>query len=242
VKALESMPVSPFRDGSPFVIGLSNDRDFLFVLLRTSDAVMRSQILREGLVIWFDAKGGTKKQLGIQYPIGQQGGGRLGGFGGGRSGRSAPADSESMWEQAEASGALGSMEILGPGKDDRLRMVVAKSDAPKVRISSDEGTVTYQIKIPLIATGEFHVAIGSAPGSMIGIGLTTPELRGESGGAATRGGSAGGRGGRGGRGAGGGGRRGGRGGGGGYGGQSGGSFEQPKAFKEWTTARLASEK
>ena len=63
VRALDAMPVAPFRDDSPFVIGLSNDRDFLYVLLRTSDAVMRGQILRDGLVVWFDSKGGTKKQL-----------------------------------------------------------------------------------------------------------------------------------------------------------------------------------
>jgi hypothetical protein len=244
-KALDSMPVAPFRDDSPFMIGLSNDRDFLFILLRTSDAAMRSQILREGLVVWFDSKGGTKKQLGIQYPTGQQGGGRFGGFG--RSwGRPASTDSEAMWEEAEASGALSSMDVLGPAKDDRLRMVVEKTEVPKVRISSAEGTVTYQIKIPLAATGEYHFAIGSAPGSIIGIGLTTPESTEQSGRSATGGGrgggGGGGRGGMGGRGGGGGGRRGGGGGGGGNGGQSRGTFDQPKALKEWSTVRLAEEK
>ena len=66
------------------------------------------QILRQGLTIWFDGSGGTKKTIGIRYPFIQRGsgandtGGDRGGYGGygyygyggycGISGTSADAD------------------------------------------------------------------------------------------------------------------------------------------------------
>jgi uncharacterized membrane protein YgcG len=233
--AVDSLPVVLFTKDSPFTIGLYNDRDFLYVLLRTSDAVMRARMLQEGFVVWFDPKGGTKKEFGIQYPSGQRGGGgRSGGYGG--RPRGGNTDVEVMWEQAENNGALAALELLGPGKDDRLRLLVARTTDPKVRITSVEGTVTYQMKVLLATNGEDHHAIGTKPGSVIGVGLVTPDPLENSNRSTMRGGGGGGSGGRagGGRGGRGGGRRGGYG-----GGQSRADFERPKPLKEWTTVKLA---
>jgi hypothetical protein len=226
----EHGPLTEFSKNSPFSIGACNDQDFLYLVLRTSDSGMRMRMLQEGLVVWFDPKGGTKKEFGIEYPTGQRGGrgGRPGGYGGRQRG----GDVDAMWAQAQSDGALNALEVLGPKKEDRLRLVTSRTDDPKVTISTAEGTVTYQIRVPLSATGEYHYTVGAAPGSVIGLGLATPSDDEEEGRTAMRGGRGSGRGG---------GGRGGRGGRGGYGGYGGGGdFERPKPLKEWTTLKLAS--
>ena len=73
--------------------GLDSSRERQRCRLRPAgclDAGARRQILRQGMIVWFDAEGGTKR-IGIHYPVVERGSGGegRGGFGGygGRRGR-----------------------------------------------------------------------------------------------------------------------------------------------------------
>ena len=177
-----------FSKDSPFMVSLYNNQNFLYLSFRTSDQSARLQLLQRGLIVWFDADGGTKKRFGIQYPIGGLAYGLPGGRGRGRgapprqddgSGNDDPRvqGPDAMWTEAEADGRLDNIEVLGPGKDDRRRLVLGKIEGIAAKIWSAEGTVTYQLQVPLRTSSELPYGIGStAPGSVIGLGLATPEL------------------------------------------------------------------
>jgi uncharacterized membrane protein YgcG len=244
----------PVTQNSHFAVSLYNNQNFLYVSLRTSDLATRLQLFESGLIVWLDAQGGNKERFGIQYPLGaldygfpQRGGGRDGLPGandGAGNAAPRPQNPDAMWEEAVADGRLDTIEVLGPGKDDRRRLTLGKVDGMAAKIWSLEGVVTYQLQVPLRASSELPYGIGAAPGAVIGFGLTTPEIkagRGDLPMGRRGGGDGGGRGGggRGGGGRGGGGRGGGapRGGGGGRAGR--GAFAAMRPIRDWTTMHLA---
>ena len=129
--------LQPLAKNVRWGIGLASDADHLYVALITSDALTTRQTLQEGLIVWFDAKGGKKRQFGIRYPTGMMGGpggprgGAQGEMGGGRGGELPPreggpigspgtaADVGSMFARAEAEGRLRQLEILRDGHEDQ---------------------------------------------------------------------------------------------------------------------------
>ena len=155
-----------------------------------------------------------------------------------------------MWKRALADLSLSQAEVLGPGKDDRHPLQLEAQQAIQAKIGRAEAMMVYELAVPLARNAELPVGLGTGPGSVIGIGIETPErpsVRGPGGepggfggGMGGRGGDMGGRGGgMGGRGGGMGGRGGGMGGPGGEGGRGG---EPQKPIKAWTTVRLAVQK
>jgi uncharacterized membrane protein YgcG len=225
----EWTPFVPFSKNSPFTLSLYNNQNFLYLALRTSDQATRLQLFRRGLIVWFDADGGTKKRFGIRYPVGTLTyGARPDGSRGDTS-----QDSDAMWAQAQTDGRLNSLEVLGPGKDDRRSLILGKIEGIAAKIWSTQGTITYRLQVPLRVSTEMPYGVGSAAGAVIGLGLATPDPEEyQSRPAVGLGGMGGGRGG-GGRG-----RRGGFGGSRvGGGGRSG--ARESKPIKDWTTVRLA---
>ena len=51
-------------------MSVENDATHVFVRIRTTDPATMQQIVRGGLLVWFDAKGGDAKTFGIKYPVG----------------------------------------------------------------------------------------------------------------------------------------------------------------------------
>src|SRR5512140_912120 len=51
-------------------IGVQNDADSLYLILRTSDKNIRNQVKYGGLIIWLDGTANEVKKFGIQYPLG----------------------------------------------------------------------------------------------------------------------------------------------------------------------------
>jgi hypothetical protein len=132
--------------------------------------------------------------------------------------------------------------VLGPKKDDVHSFLADAVPGIAVKVGSVEGSLVYELKVPIALSADFQYAIGAKPGALIGFGLETPKVEKpsrESGGGMGGMGGGGGMGGRGGRG-GGGGRGGmGRGGGGESGGMGRGGFEPPKPVKAWATIQLS---
>jgi hypothetical protein len=252
---VEWSELTSFGKDVPFSIGLKNDGQSLYVVLSSSDQSVPSLLMQRGLIVWFDAAGGTKKRFGIRYPViegsgagpGQRraaGSGPPGGGQGREPGREPgrppgaegppPEPSGLMFDPAK-DGRWGRLELLGPGKDDRRSLILEAAPGIEVRIGRVEGSVVYELKVPLQIDDGHPYAIGAKPGARIGVGLETPEVAkvespgdvGKPGGRPPGGGM------------GGGGMGGGppMGGGGGPGGGRG--FEPPKAIKAWATAQLA---
>lgn len=222
--------LQPFGS-DPVAIQFLNDGDYLYVRLTASDAGTRMQIMRQGMTIWFDPGGGTKKKLGIRYPVVERGGPG----GEGRAGRGRRGDDPSS-EEAEPSDRV---DVLGPGKDDARSLTRDHLQGMDVAIRSEQGTLQYELKVPLGRSADHPYALDVAPGKTIGVGLETAKTpqrsygQGRGGGGGMGGGMGGGGRGRGGMG--GGGRGGSRGGGGG--GQRG--FEPAKPLKSWGTVTIA---
>lgn len=226
-------PLVPLDERQPVSVAVANDGQFLYLVLTASDATTRMQIMREGLIVWFDPGGKDKKHFGIKFPVGmpiamdRAGGDRR------RGGQARPGE-EGRGRAFEE--AVNRLEILGPKKDDARSLVADAVPGVAVKVGQAEGSLVYELKVPLSKTTELPYAIDAKPGATIGLGLETPKMdRSSSNGERGRGmGGAGGMGGMG------GGRRGGdMGRGGGMGGGRGG-FERPKPMKIWATVRLAS--
>jgi hypothetical protein len=271
-----SSSLSPMKD-IPVLLGMRNDQDYLYLCLASSDWDFRRQMMGAGMTIWFEPKSGDR--IGIHYPLGMSGmgmglGGRFGPPGGemppGAYPEGGPPDAGGP-EPGMGTGRTGNMpeivkelEILGPGKDDVDRMPVVQATGIEVKIGQSEGSMVYELKIPLQKTQNHPYAIASNLGSKVDISFETGKLTRPAGGPGA-GGMSGGRvpggGGPGGMGPGpggmgptggdgggppggampgsggmGGGRRGGRGGEGG----PGGGRAEPKQFKLKTEVTLAS--
>ena len=232
----------------PFSVQVANDQSYLYLRLTASDPTVRNEIVRRGLIVWFDESGGTKKHFGIHYPVvesqgtaadssGSQGRSGYGGHHGGGS-ASAPSDD---YEPANR------IDVLGPGKNDARSLTSDHGSGVEAAVRVSEGQVLYELKIPLAKSADHPYALDTAVGKTIGIGFETPKVEhqspdGSSGGGGGYGhgggGSGGGMGGHGGgmHGGGGGGGRTGGGGGGHQGG--GGGYQAPKPLKAWATATL----
>ena len=224
----------------PLSIQVASDSEFFYMRLASSDPGARMELTRLGLTVWFDPNGGTKKVLGIQYPVleqGEEGRGR-GGYGRGGYGRDEgerrrPRDGAGG-DNADTFTPPDRVVILCPGKDDARSLTKEHLQGVEVAMAMDQGTALYELKVPLAATSDRPYAIGTATGKTIGLGIETTKFEAPS---FNRGGGEG-RGGGGLGGFGGGHRGGGYGGGRGGGGERRGEFQPPKPIKDWATVTL----
>jgi hypothetical protein len=207
--------LQPFGD-SPVAMQFLNDGEFLYVRLTASDAGARMQIVRQGMTIWFDPGGGTKKKFGVRYPVVER----------------ADPDAQGI------GGPRNRVDVIGPGKDDHRSLTRDHLSGLDVAIRSEQGMLQYELKVPLAKSTDHPYAIETAPGKTIGVGVETEKMQQRSSGAGRGGGIGGGGGGMGGGGRGrGGGGMGGRGRGGG-GGNRQREFEPPKPLKGWGTVAI----
>ena len=231
-------------------VGLINDERFLYIGLITINRDYQRQIMRSGLTVWFDRKGGEDKKFGIHYPLGFGGSGSQQGLrqntgdegSSGEAGGDRPAESQ----MDNPRPLFDELEIYGPGDGEHHRMTAAETGGIDVRVGITNGVLVYELKIPLADNGSTAFAIGTKAGMQIGVGLESSNGRGAApsgsgeGGEGRGGGMGGGRGGGtgGGRGGGmGGGRGGGMGGGRGGGGSRSGGQAEPLGV--WAKVHLA---
>lgn len=217
---------------TPMSMQVVNDGEFLYLRMSASDAGTRMEIMRLGMTVWFDPAGGTKKKLGLRYPVVEAG--SFGGSGRGGSGRSGGRRGDPEGGEEHSGPPMERVDILGPGKDDARSLMRDHLSGVDVAIRTEQGSLDYELKVPLKHNSDYPYGIDTQPGKTIGIGFETGKLAEHMPGAGRGGGFGGG--GMGGRGGGGGGGH--RGGGGGGGGE-GRSFQPPKPIKAWTTVTLA---
>jgi len=218
--------------------GFLNDKDFLYVCLVTEDESLLRQIAREGLVVWFDPRGGSEKVLGIKYPLGVK-----------KSGKSARPTNEKAGPppEAPAEDSQSGLEIYRAGEAVPQKLDLAGAKGLELAASRESGFFVYELKIPLQPSAEHPIAVGAIPGKTVGVGFTVvkSDVSQQGGRPSDVPGDVSGRGGYGG-GMGGGGMRGGGMGGGGRGGHMGRGMggrgtepEIPSGLKIWTYVKLA---
>jgi hypothetical protein len=231
--------LQPF-ESAPVSVQFLNDGEYLYMRMTASSTPERMEIVRQGFTVWFDPAGGTKKHFGIRYPVVEHGsgpdgdarGGGYGGYGGRRGGGSREGDREGAPEPSPGD----RIDVLGPGKDDARMLTRDHAQGVDVAIRSEQGTLQYELKVPLAKTADHPYAIDAIAGKPIGFGLETGRPQQHSFGTGGPGGGYGG-GGMGGHGGG----RGGHGGGGGMRGGGGGrgGGEAAKPLKGWGVVTIA---
>lgn len=55
--------------GPQVFVGIKNDRENLYVCLKTSDRITQVQMLALGTTVWIDTEGKKNKTFGIQFPV-----------------------------------------------------------------------------------------------------------------------------------------------------------------------------
>ena len=242
-------PLAPFND-QPLSMAAVNDGESLYLVLTASDPAVRRQMLRRGLIVWFDSGGKDKKKFGVKFPIGvgfSEGefrGRRRGGGGGGApapgSSTGDPGDSARQRPEEPPIDPPNRLEVLGASKDDARSYTADQAPGIAVKVGQAEGLLAYELKVPLAPSEAHPYGVGAKPGQAISVGLETPKLEMPEG-AGREGGRGGGMGG-----GGGGGRIGGFGGGGGGMGRRGGGdrggMERPaqeKPLSGWVEVQLA---
>jgi hypothetical protein len=154
-------------------IGLQNDADNFYMILRTSDKHIRSQVKRSGLTIWFDPGGDNKKAFGIRYPLGiPKPKLRI------PKDRHQRPDSSRMQFEAKLDSLvnLDTLEVLDSLKNGERKYLI--SDIPDLAISLTDtlGMMIYELRMPLKAKGDSSFAIGASSGQTIGLGFESGEF------------------------------------------------------------------
>lgn len=153
------------------VLGIGNDDENLYILLRFRDPQWVGIIRRGGITFWFDIKGGKAKEFGLVYNGG-------------------PDISELMKQRkTEQSDGGGRWNLPGEGfegremPEERFSILLKKwfmqpayispqgKNGPQIGTGVEHGFINYELKIPLSESGDDFYGLGVGPGETITIGL-----------------------------------------------------------------------
>ncbi len=159
-------------------LGLQNDESFMYICMIVEDPMIRNQIMRQGFTLWFEPAGGKKRNFGIKFPLGMsEEEMQMRGM----QERDVPMkprrgeQSPERFMQAPMR-QMNELEILGPGKDESVRMPIDEAKGINVTVKLSSGTLVYELKVPLSQDEQNPYAIGAKAGSSIGIILETPKI------------------------------------------------------------------
>jgi len=163
----------------PVSVGLVNDDENLFFCLTSDDRALSEQIRRNGLILWIDPHGGTRKILGLQFPLGLESGK------GPDQGRSPGRGMNPETDRPGMGGHLDA-EPAGLPEPREFGVIQGRSKKPgriqldsgtgiEMKINFSAGRLVYEARIPLVRTPNHPWAVGAEGGAMIGFGLETAE-------------------------------------------------------------------
>ena len=173
-----------FFEKEKVTVGLINDETDLYVRLSTNDQKIQRQFLTLGFTVWFNPQVGKKKTLGIHFPVGMPGGGMQGGDR--QAGDMLMTPRKSGSDRGEEDEQLQKMlgesqkeiEIIGPGKDQRITMSVVEAEeyGIKAEIGYSKGNLVYELKVPLLRNVSHPYFIGTEIAKVVGIGLESGKM------------------------------------------------------------------
>jgi hypothetical protein len=157
-------------DDSRALVAVVNDEEYVYIGLRTADRDLERLMIREGVAVWFDRDGGSRKMFGIRpvslgRPIRTLTESREGGM----------RDIASLVEGSAT--AFEEMEIFTSGEDQPQRMATLATGGIYARYHRVRDTLFYELRVPLEESGNHPFSISTKPGATLGVGLETSMIR-----------------------------------------------------------------
>ncbi|MDA0337988.1 MAG: hypothetical protein O2782_22695 [bacterium] len=166
-------------------IAVANDADNLYVCIATSDRDVQMQLVRRGIELWLDPRGGMKDYFGVRIPGanhedlramagGSGGGGRPRGAGGHRDDIMLlnPLSPERLAELLIDMARARQIHILDAPGEQGLQISPSADDPIQARIGFDQGRLVYEARVPLQYVG--HPAYAAK--DRIGLALRLPAM------------------------------------------------------------------
>jgi hypothetical protein len=168
-----------YLNDPPVMLGFLNDDNAIYVCLATNLPAIREGMLRRGVTVWIDPKGGKRKTLGIRLapsaPPGGPGDGPRGGLAEGAEERTGgpPAPPQGAFEPDESAPPARLMVRL-PGRDE-WTPVEGGAGGIEAAVEDSNGLVVFEMTVPLKGGLEAPVTLGAGPGAAISMSFETPK-------------------------------------------------------------------
>lgn len=156
-------------------IGVSNNNDYIYFCLTTSDNAKIMQILRTGFTIWLDPQSSDGKTIGIQYPIKNK-------FNGAGDRSKQPLEKEKNRED-------NLIKMIDQFKIEQNEILIVNEDKfplnalPKVNNNGLEVNISYamhqfvyELKVPLANNNLSNVFIDVLPNEIVRVGFASGEV------------------------------------------------------------------
>lgn len=146
-------------------VAARNDDTTLYLAIATNDLTVREQ-LAMGLVVWLDGAARKAQTFGLRLE--------------GLTRRPLPGanpdpNSRKPFDQDLSLNTLDQFDLLGPARLQR-RLIDRPAEAGlALALGVEDGMIVYELKVPLEKTDATPYAVGVKPGTMISLGLETPE-------------------------------------------------------------------
>jgi hypothetical protein len=165
-----------FLSEPPVMLGFLNDDAAIYVCLSTNLPAVRDGMLRRGVTVWIDPKGGKRKTLGIRLaPAGGPDGRPEGGPPQRQTERTgeSPAPLEGA-TPAELGARPTRLMVRLPGRED-WTLVEGGPGSIEAAIEESNGLAVFEMMIPLKVGPETPFAVGAGPGAAISMSFETPK-------------------------------------------------------------------
>jgi hypothetical protein len=150
------------RVGTGPAVAVQNDDSSLYLAIASNDPTVRVQ-LATGLIVWLDGTARRRQAFGLRLeglaprPI---------------AGTTPNASANDLSDRVLT--PLEEFDLLGPARLQR-RLVENAADVGIALASGvEDGTVVYEVKVPLQTTGATPHAVGVTPGATLSVGIETP--------------------------------------------------------------------
>lgn len=158
-------------------VAVSNDEEFLYLSLITATREVQHQVLRHGLIVWFNAGGKKDKVFGIHYPLGVMGYSGEPGDPTGVERSATPGRQQKLELLAERfTASLGELEILDRPDQAGLRMAVTDMPGIEMAVANSTSRLSFELKIPLQESPAHPYAVGEKRAGKVTLGFQTIEL------------------------------------------------------------------
>ncbi|HEX2694995.1 MAG TPA: hypothetical protein VHP61_04535 [Acidobacteriota bacterium] len=168
-----------YLNDPPVMLGFLNDDNAIYICLSTNLPAVREGMLRRGVTVWIDPKGGKRKTLGIRLvrsaPAEGPGDGRRGGPPKGAEQKTGepPAPPEGAFER-DGSAPPARLMVRLPGRDE-WTPIEGGAGGIEAAVEESNGLAVFEMTVPLKSGPEAPVAIGAKPGTAISMSFETPK-------------------------------------------------------------------
>src|SRR5690606_14414176 len=139
------------------------DAEALYLAIVSNDPTVREQ-LATGLVVWLDPTGRRRQTFGL----------RLEGLAPRPLAGATPTSASSGLSSDRVLTTLEEFDLLGPARLQRRLIDSAAEVGIALASGVEDGTVVYELKVPLGKSDAAPHSVGVTPGATISLGLETP--------------------------------------------------------------------